>query len=153
MKKINIIFTVLIMICTTGITFGCTNTNNSESSESQQVITETTKPQPSMSSDEARNRAEDAIYDKFDTIHPKLEDHHKFVSWGSISDIYPPAIYDENTDSYTVKYSDSRIYMDSTFFEYEDLGYFKVTFNARVTVYSNGDTHIDSFDYDIVRDV
>ena len=152
MKKIYMTLTVLIMICTIGMTVGCNNINSSESSESEQVVTEVTQFQPSLSENEARMRAGDAIKDKFDSISPSLSGpYDEFSSWGGVV-ASPEITYNKNTDSYTAQYSDGSCGIRYTFMGVNQIAGYKANFDATVTIYSNGDTHIDNFNYDIISE-
>lgn len=152
MKKIYMIFTI---ICVMGIVTGCSNTNSSESSESEYVVVETTQFQPSLSENEAIMRAQDAIEDKFDSIHPSLSGpYDEFSSWGSVFRT-PEITYNQDTDTYTARYSDGACTINYKFMGVDqislpDNGYI-ANFKATITIYGNGDAHVDNFNYDIVN--
>lgn len=146
MKK-NILFSVLLA-CVLGITVACNTESSDSSSDKNEVEVTTAAPAPTLTEDEACSRARNAVQDKFALERPSLSGSDEFVKWGDVHG--GKATYNENSDSYKVEFLDESIGMRFSFMGVELFAGYDVTFDATVTVYSNGDAHVDSFNYDVV---
>lgn len=148
---------ILTMALITSMTIfsGCGSSSDisssDESSKSIAAETEMAKETPSLTEDEACSRAEDAIQDKFNSITPNLSDRYDvFTSWGGIVGS-PEMSYDKNSDSYTATYSDGSCGIRYNSMGVQLVGGYKATFTATVKIYSNGDAHVDTFNYKVVK--
>lgn len=137
------------MACVLGTTAACNTESSDNTSDNKEVEVTTTAPTPTLTEREAVLRARDAVQDKLAHERPSLSDGDEFVRWG---DVYGgEATYDEELDSYKVEFSDESIGMRFSFMGVELFAGYDATFDASVTVYSNGDTHVDSCSYNVVK--
>lgn len=115
----------------------------------------------SMTEDEARSRAGDTIDDIFSKIHLDLEDYDGFAfmdefnDWANVDESESEAIYDKNTDSYIIKFTNKSIrfsYVHPNPITGVITTYGDAIFNAEIKVYSSGEVHVDDFSYEVVQD-
>lgn len=156
MKKTSLLLSVLLSFTLTACD-GDSNTGTATESAQPTEVVETTIAQPSMTEDEAIMRAADAVRDKIDSISPYgidwgYYDFNRFLS-EHCSCRFDEAEYREDSDTYKISTSQGSCAVSVSLYGVDCTAGspFKMNFSATVTVYSNGDVHVDSFEYDVVE--
>lgn len=158
MKKLSLILAAMIAMGTMTALTGCggSTANEEPAATEATTVATTAKAEPTMSEDEARRRAVDAVQDEIDSISPYgidwgSYDFNRFIS-DSCSCNFNEVEYIESSDVYKISTSNGSCGVSVSLYGVDCTAGspFKLKFSAEVTVYSNGDTHVDSFKYDVV---